>query len=139
MSLRPVLPDLDIWQKAFSKRAPEPLIVHEFGRQVADRRIFLLGWVRQGLLARAADERQFARLSWLLSAFPDLRVLPADHERAARLVREMRGREVSLAPWPALIWAVAERIGGELWSQDRRWRTLQRFGCPLLVTGSDPG
>lgn len=129
--LVPILPDLDVWLRAFSRQAPEPLIVHAFARHIADRRVLLLGWVRQGLLARAADERQLARLAWLLGGFGDLRVQPADHDRAAQLVRAMRGREIALAPWPALLWAVAERIGGAVWSRDRRWRLLHTHGCPL--------
>jgi hypothetical protein len=133
-TLGPVLPDVDVWMKAFSRQAPEPLIVHAFSRHVTDRRVLLLGWVRQGLLARVRDERQFARLSWLLGAFPDPLVLARDHERASRLVRQMRGRELTLAPWPALLWAVAERIGGAVWSLDRRWRAFAPHGCPLLET-----
>ncbi len=127
----PILPDHDIWVKAFSRQAPDPMIVHAFARHLGDRRLFLLGWVRQSLLARVRDERQFSRLSWLLSAFPDLRVLPVDHQRAAMLVRQMRGREVALAAWPALLWAVSERVRGRVWSQDRRWQVLAIHGCPL--------
>jgi len=130
--VQPILPELDIWLKAFSRRTPDPRIVHAFTRHVTDRRILTLGWIRQGLLARAADERQFERLEWLMSAYPEVQVLTADHVRAARQTRLLRESAVALTPWQALLWAVAERVGGAIWCEDRRWQVLQRHGCPLL-------
>jgi hypothetical protein len=127
----PILPDVDIWLRAFSRQDPDPLIVHAFARRVRDRQVFLLGWIRQGLLARVRDERQFARLSWVLSAFPDLRVVSDDHVRAAVIARTLRQQEVSIAPWPALLWAVAERLHGTIWSQGRQWRAWTTHGCPV--------
>jgi len=131
--LAPILPELDIWMRAFSRRSPDPLIVHAFTRHVTDRRILTIGWIRQGLLARAADERQFVRLEWLMSAYPEIRVQASDHVAAARRTRQLRERGVAVAPWQALLWAVAERIGGVIWCQDRRYRTLQAHGFPLLA------
>ncbi|MBA3707288.1 MAG: hypothetical protein H0W83_00540 [Planctomycetes bacterium] len=130
-SLEPILPDLDIWVRALSRQVPDPLVVHAFARRVEQRQVFMIGWIRQGLLARVRDERQFARLSWVLSAYPDLRVLPADHLRAAMIARILRRKDVPIAPWPALLWAVAERLGGRIWSQGRQWRTWVGDGCPL--------
>ncbi len=95
----PILPDLDIWMKAFSRHHPDPLVVHAFAGHLTDRRIHLLGWIRQGLLARVADERQSLRLSAALTAFPDLRVLIADHVGAAQLARRLRA-EARCAPGP---------------------------------------
>jgi hypothetical protein len=130
--VQPILPELDIWLKAFSRRAPDPRIVHAFTRHVTDRRILTLGWIRQGLLARAADERQFVRLEWLISAYPEVQVLTTDHVQAARRTRSLRESGIALAPWQALLWTVAERIGGVIWCEDHRWQLLQRHGCPLL-------
>ncbi|MBA2482742.1 MAG: hypothetical protein H0V44_18925 [Planctomycetes bacterium] len=127
--MEPILPDVDIWMRAFSRQDPDPLIVHAFSRRVRDRQVFLLGWIRQGLLARVRDERQFARLSWLLSAFPDLRVTSDDHVRAATLARTLRGQGLSIAPWPALLWAVSDRLNGRIWSQGRQWRAWTAHGC----------
>jgi hypothetical protein len=130
--IRPILPDLDIWLKAFSRSTAEPLVVLEFGRHLQDRRVVLVGWIRQGLLSRAADDRQFNRLEIALAAFPDLRVLTADHLLAARLARRMRDRGVTLGPWQALLWTLAERIGGSVWSGAAHWKALRSAGCPLL-------
>lgn len=129
--LQPVLPDADIWWKAFSRQDPDPAVVHAFGLAVRARRVFLIGWVRQALLARVREERQFARLTWVLSAFPDLPLLPRDHERAASITRRMRELQVPVSAWSTLVWAVAERLDGVVWSRERHWQALQAQGCPV--------
>jgi hypothetical protein len=127
----PVLPDVDIWQRALSRTDPDPLVVHRFGGYVRNRQLFLLGWVRQTLLARVRDERQFTRLAWVLSSWPDLPTLPRDHEQAAIRMRALRERGVLLTPWQALLWAIAERLDGQVWSRERSWQNLAVHGCPI--------
>jgi hypothetical protein len=129
--LQPVLPDVDIWWKAFSRQDPDPGVVHAYAQAVRDRRVFLIGWVRQALLARVRDERQFMRLAWVLSAFPDLPLLPRDHERAASITRRMREIQVPVSAWSTLVWAVAERLDGVVWSRERHWQSLALHGCPV--------
>jgi hypothetical protein len=131
-NLSPIIPDADVWAKALSRNDPDPLIVHAFAHHVRHRRIFLVGWVRQALLARVRDDRQFHRLAWVLASFPDLPLLPSDHEHAAALTRRMRDRSVAASPWSSLLWAVAERLHGEIWSRERGWQTLADHGCPLM-------
>lgn len=133
-TLVPVLPDLDIWLKALSRQEPDPLVVHGFKQAVEARRIFLLGLVRQALLARARDERQFSRLERMLAAFPDLPVLARDHVRAAAIIRGLRGRVAAVTPWQALMWAVAERLPASIWSDGRSWRPLAAQGCPVSAS-----
>ena len=127
-----VLPDVDIWIKAFSRQGPDPLVVHAFARHVQDRRIYLIGLVRQALLARSRDARQFARLDEVLSGFPDLPVQARDHRRAAVLIQRLRAQQLALSPWQALLWAVAERLPARIWSQERHWQVLAERGCPLV-------
>jgi hypothetical protein len=126
-----LLPDADVWLRAFSRHDPDPLVVHRFAREAKARRIVLVGWVRQTLLARSRDDRQFSRLAWILSAWPDLNVCAADHEAAATTTRRLRGMGVPVAPWQALLWAAANRLGGAVWSRDASWIALVRHGCPL--------
>ena len=57
-----LLPDVDIWLRAYSRQDPDPLVVHAFSRHVLARGVILVGLVRQALLARTRDSRQFARL-----------------------------------------------------------------------------
>jgi hypothetical protein len=135
--MKPVLPDLDVWLRAFSRQDPDPLMVHGFKRGVERRQVFLVGLVRQALLARTRDDRQFARLTRALCGFPDVTVLPKDHVRAAVLVQGLRRQRLALSPWQALLWAVAERSGGAIWSGARTWAPLAAAGCP--VSTSPPG
>jgi hypothetical protein len=58
-------------------------------------------------------------------------VLTSDHLAAARLVRQLRDRGVTLGPWQALLWTLAQRIGGLVWSGEAHWRSLRQAGCPL--------
>jgi hypothetical protein len=126
-----LLPDIDIWLRAYSRQDPDPLVVHAFSRQVQARGVLLVGLVRQALLARTRDSRQFVRLDDALAGFPDLPVQPRDHRRAALLVQRLRAAQLAISPWQALLWAVAERIGASIWSQERHWQALRTQGCPL--------
>lgn len=131
-TLELLLPDVDIWLKAFSRQGPDPLVVHAFRRHVQERSILLVGLVRQALLARSRDARQLARLDEVLSGFPDLPVQARDHRRAAVLIQRLRAQQVALSPWQALLWAVAERLPARIWSQERHWQILAERGCPLV-------
>ena len=126
-----VIPDVDIWHRAYSRLEPDPQVVHEFAQLARDRRILLLGWVRQTLLSRVRDERQYTRLVWVLGGWPDLPLRSRDHEQAADLGRRMRSMQTTIPPWNALVWVVAERVGAQVWSSDRSWQGLGRHGCPL--------
>ena len=130
----PVLPDFDIWIRAFGRLDPDPRVVHAFREAVRARRVLSVGWVRQGLLARLDDERQATRLEWILSGYPEVIVSPDDHVRAAELMRRLRRAGVTLAGPAALLWTIAERIGARIWSLDRRWQTLVRYGAPMDST-----
>jgi predicted nucleic acid-binding protein len=127
----PVLPDLDVWVRAFGRLDPDPRIVHGFRELVRERRVLTLGGIRQGLLARLDDERQATRLGWILSGFPEVVLRPDDHLRAAELCRRLRRSDHRLSGSAALLWSVAERIGARIWSLDRRWSELARRGAPF--------
>ena len=128
----PVIPDLDVWVRAFGRLDPDPGAVHAFRELVRARRVLTLGWIRQDLLARLDDERQVTRLAWILSGYPEIVVRTADHLAAAELVRRMRRSGLILPGRAALLWAVALRLGAVLWSLDRRWLPLARRGAPLI-------
>lgn len=128
----PVIPDLDVWVRAFGRLDPDPRAVHAFRELARSRRLLTLGWIRQELLARLDDERQAARLSWILSGYPEVVLNPDDHLRAAELTRRWRRSALALPARAALLWAVGERIGGRIWSLDRRWQDWARHGAPVV-------
>jgi hypothetical protein len=132
--VRPVLPDVDMWIKAFSKQMPEPLVVHAFKQAIEQRRIFLVGLVRQAALARTVNDRQLLRLSRALAGFPDVPILSIDHVRAAERIQQSRANRIVLSPWQALAWVMAERTGAVIWSTARHWSPLTAAGCPVVST-----
>ncbi len=127
----PVIPDLDVWVRAFGRRDPDPRVVHAFRELVRAKRVLTLGWIRQDLLASLDDERQATRLSWVLSGYPEVILRTDDHLAAAGQVRRMRGVGLRLPGRAALLWAVAGRIGASIWSLDRRWEPFVRRGAPV--------
>ena len=72
-----LLPDLDLLRQAFDRHDPNPLVVNQVAASVEQRRLLLLGWVRQGLISRAQDGAESQRLARALAPFPDLPILPA--------------------------------------------------------------
>jgi len=129
--LKPCLPDADIWVKAFSRQAPEPLLVLHLGQAIRERRVFLLGPVRQVILDRCRDERQIARVASLIAAFPHLPITAVDHVEAAGVAQRLRQQGIEAPARRRLLWAVASRIGGEVWSTAAGWSALADLGCPL--------
>ena len=130
-SLTLVLPDVDIWVRAFSRHHPDPLVVHAFGVVVAERRVVLAGAVAQQVLARLRDDAAAARMEALLDAFPLVRAVAVDHRRAAALMR-MRPAGGAPGAAAALLWAQAERVGGAVWSREVRWAGWAKLGCPVI-------
>jgi hypothetical protein len=126
----PVIADLDVWIRAFGRLEADPRVVLGFTALVRARRLLLLGWQRQALLARFDDDRQAERMAWILAGFPEAVAIPADRVAAAALSRRHRHAGSALGDRAALTWAVAARIGARIWSLDQRWRTWD--DVPLL-------
>jgi hypothetical protein len=134
--MTPILPDLDVWLRAFGRAQAEPQVVHAFGLLVRARRVFCIAPIRQGLLARCRDAAQFARLNSLLDGWGDLRLGGEDHTAAAALMLRQREAGRPLPAWHALLWACADRRGLAIWSGDRRWAAFTAAGCPWVA---EPG
>lgn len=136
----PVIPDLDVWVRAFGRLDPDPRVVHAFRELVRSRRILVTSWIRVGLLARIDDERQAMRLAAILAGYPEVAMRGEDHLRAAELVRSLRRRGQALPERAAMLWAAALRAGAGIWSLDRRWLAFARAGAPFAeISPSPPG
>lgn len=128
-----LLPDVDLLRKAFDRHDPNPLVVNQVVASVEQRRLLLLGWVRQGLISRAQNAPEAARVARALASFPDLPILPSDHVAAAFLNQRLRQRGVLIQPAQALHWVMADRIDAHIWSLDQRWHPLHHLGCPVVT------
>lgn len=116
---------------AFERQNPDPSAVKAIEQLIDERCLFMVGWVRQGLLTRTADDRQFHRLSRALAPFPDINIQSGDHMQAAALTRDLRHRGIPIQPAQALMWCMAERVGARILTRDKRWWALERYGAPL--------
>jgi hypothetical protein len=123
-----ILPDSDIWIRAFSRTDPDPGVVHAIGQLLPRRRLLLAGPVCQEVLARTRNDRQMARLAWILAAFPTLGIAADDYLAAADLAVRLPQRP---SHQQALLWTVAQRHGVGIWSLDPAWQPLAAHGCPV--------
>ena len=105
-----LLPDVDLLRRAFDRHDPNPLVVNQVVSSVENRRLLLLGWVRQGLISRAQDSTEAARIARVLAPFPDLPIQQGDHVASAFLNQRLRRRGVIIQPAQALHWVMADRI-----------------------------
>ena len=128
-----LLPDVDLLRQAFDRHDPSPLVVSQVVASVEQRRLLLVGWVRQGLMNRAQNSPEAARLARALAPFPDLPIIPGDHVAAAFLSQRLRRRGMVIQPAQALHWVMADRIDADIWSLDQRWHPLHRLGCPVVT------
>ena len=125
-----ILPEADILTRAFTRRDPDLLLIHQVTSLTRERRLLIAHPVRQMLLARTRDGRQFARLAHALSAFPAPRLLPIDYLEAAHRQQRLREQGVPIAPALALAWTLAERLQAQVWSNDKAWTALAGQGVP---------
>jgi predicted nucleic acid-binding protein len=132
-----VIPDVEIWIRAFSRRHPEPRIVHRLGQLITRRSVLMPGQIRQGVLARARDARHFTRLQEVLGAFPDVGASEADHVEAGRLMQRLLSVRVPITAAQAALWTVAARHGARVWTTDREFTALSAHGAPVELSAGD--
>ena len=128
-----VLPEADILARVFTRRDPDLLLIHQVTSLTRERRLLIAHPVRQALLARTRDGRQFARLAHALAAFPAPRQSPNDYLEAAHRQQRLREQGVPIAPAVALAWTLAERLQAQVWSNDKAWMMLAGQGAPVYV------
>ena len=126
-----VIPDLDILLRSFSRRHPDLSLIQHFKVLTQQRRILLMGWVKQALYERCQQSTQMHRLAQHLRYFPDVPVGDVDYERLAERRLQLREKGITASSRQLYLWVVAERIGAHVWSRDRNWQSLVQRGCQL--------
>lgn len=127
-----VIPDLDILLRIFSRRHPDLTLIQNFKTMVRERRVIILGWVKQALYERCQQQSQMHRLASYLRYYPDVSVTDADYERLAERRFQLREQGVTASSRQLLLWVIADRVQARIWSLDKHWLSLQGFKCPLL-------
>jgi len=115
-----VLIDTPIWSVALRrKHQPEDAsTTSELASLVEDRRVALIGPVRQELLSGIREQSQFDRLSKSLRAFPDTFITTADYEEAASFSNRCRARGIQGSNTDFLICAIAVRHEFSIFTTD---------------------
>ena len=90
-----VVVDTSVWS-LFLRRAQPPEVwqVGALESLIQERRVQMLGIIRQELLSGIRETAQFSRLAQLLAGFPDLLATTSDHVLAAQCFNRCRSRGV---------------------------------------------
>jgi predicted nucleic acid-binding protein len=126
-----VLVDTPVWSLALRRRSrdlnpKEKSLVATWAELVRDGRIAMIGPVRQEILSGVNQGGRFEKLRMRLAAFPDLPILTADHEQAARFFNACQRRGITGTPIDLLICAVADRLGLSLFTTDKDFQMYAR-------------
>jgi predicted nucleic acid-binding protein len=127
-----VLVDTCVWSLALRRgaqaRAPEAEALAEL---VGERRVEIIGPIRQELLSGVRDEEQFERLRAHLAAFRDLPLQAEDYVEAARCYNRCRLGGIQGSNTDFLICATALRRDLAVFTTDA---DFDRYAAVLGVT-----
>ena len=108
-----VLVDTSVWSLAFRRVSPQDdAPVRELRRLIEELRAQMIGPVRQEILSGIRETARFDALRQALRAFPDLRIVIEDYERAAEFFNVCRQKGIQGSNTDFLICAVA--VGHDL-------------------------
>ena len=135
--------DTTIWSLALRRRSSnlatgERPRVAEWAELVRERRVGLLGIVRQEVLSGIPDGVAARRLRDVLRAFPDVGIGTPDHEAAAEAFNRCRAKGVAGSPVDFFICAVAIRLEAPVFTTDADFSAYARQ-IPLRLHAPRPG
>ena len=110
-----VLVDTCVWLLSLRRRNKAPInateqqVLAQLREAIQDRRVTIIGPIRQEILSGIRDKAMFAKTEELLDPFLDEEIRAADYVEAARLFNLCRDHGVECGPLDILICAVAVR------------------------------
>ena len=123
-----VLVDTCTWSLLLRRRHGTVLSAEEQGSvallrdAIQDRRVAIIGPIRQEVLSGVKHEAQFQKLLAALEGFPDVQLYEHHFEEAARLFNLCQGKGVACGSTDILICAVAILEGFDLLTSDQGLR-----------------
>jgi predicted nucleic acid-binding protein len=138
-----VLVDTPVWSLALRRR-PEHLspqeqwLIQALAELIRERRVEMLGPIRQELLSGIREEAQFRKLRDHLRAFPDHPLEAADYEEAAHMNNRCRARGIAGSAVDFLICAAAHRRGWAILTTDRDFQNYASV-LPVRLHPASPG
>ena len=107
--------DTCVWSLSLRRRnaarinTGEQQLLTQLREAIQDRRVVMLGPIRQEILSGIRDKAQFAKTEELLDPFRDEQIAAGDYVEAARLFNLCQTHGVQCGPVDILICAVAVR------------------------------
>ena len=131
-----ILVDTSVWSLALrrTKRVTQPQ-VEELGQLISDRRVQIIGPIRQELLSGIRDEAQFEVLERHLAAFLDIVITTDDYVTAAQFFNRCRAKGIQGSNTDFLICSVAVRNRLAIFSTDR---DFEQFAKHLPINLYNP-
>ncbi len=115
-----VIVDSDVWSEALRKKGGEPSPERNFlGELITEKRVQLLGCIRQEALQGLRDEAQFERLRAALQAFPERQPSQNEYEMAASFYNLCRSKGIQGSSTDFLICACSAVWGLPILTKDR--------------------
>jgi predicted nucleic acid-binding protein len=139
-----VLVDTPIWSLVFRRRTgqlspDERRHVEEWMNLIRQRRVLLIGLVRQEVLSGIRDAQSFERLLLALRALPDEALSVEDFEEAARAGNICRAAGVAGSAVDYLLCGAALRRGVAIYTTDQDFTGYARHLPLRLHSRSTPG
>jgi len=131
-----VLVDTSVWSLVLRRKTAHEAneIVTILQDLIADRRVVLVGAIRQEILSGIRYQEQFNRLKEYLRAFPDLDLDPEDYELAAEFFNTCRSQGIQGSNTDFLLCAVAHRRGYSILTTDKDFENFREH-IPIVLLG----
>ncbi|MBM3495289.1 MAG: PIN domain-containing protein [Armatimonadetes bacterium] len=113
-----VIVDTCVWSLALRRSAETSAAVEDLRDLVKERRVKIIGPIRQEILSGIGDDQRFERLRTHLSAFADIPLDTGDYVEAARCSNRCRSAGIRGSGADFLICAVALRRGLTIFTTD---------------------
>jgi predicted nucleic acid-binding protein len=127
-----VLVDTSVWSLALRRGIQSTSgAAQELRSLIADRRVEMIGPIRQEILSGIREENQFKELEMRLSAFPDLPITTEDYVMAARFFNLCRRKGIQGSNTDFLICAVAVRNRLSLFTTDKDFLSFSQH-LPII-------
>jgi predicted nucleic acid-binding protein len=124
-----VLVDTPIWSLAFRKKTGNinNIAIQNLIELIQDRRIAIIGPVRQEVLSGISDRNKFYEIKDKMSLFSDYSIKTEDFEFAAECSNECRRNGIQGSHTDFLICAVAIKNAWEIFTEDADFLEYKKY------------
>ena len=122
-----VLVDTCVWSKTLRHKSPDSEITDKIKELIRNRRIVIIGPIRQELLSGISDISQFNKLKDMLSAFEDITLESKHFIKAAEFSNICRQKGVQGSTIDFLICAVANIENLIVFTTDKDFENYQKY------------